>query len=71
MDDFKEQCRRGLKRSLEDRFKYGFFRSYKPILDDVPNRVFETMQEYREWADANLPRYLGYKLASRNESDES
>jgi len=62
MDDFREQCRRQMKRSLAHRFKYGFFRNYKPILDDVAYRSFETMQEYREWADENLPLYLGYKI---------
>lgn len=60
MDNFKEQCRRQLERSLEQRLKYGFFRQYKPVLDDAPQRVFETMKEYREWADKNLPLYLGY-----------
>lgn len=63
MEDFKEQCRRQLKRTLEQRLKYGFFRQYKPVLDDAPARTFETMKEYREWADENLPRYLGYKIA--------
>lgn len=69
MKDFKEQCRRQLERSLEQRIKYGFFRQYKPVLDDAPVRTFETMTEYREWADENLPRYLGYKIAEKN--DES
>jgi hypothetical protein len=69
MDDFKEQCRRQLTRSLEQRFKYGFFRQYKPVLDDAPVRVFETMKEYREWADKNLPEYLGFKIV--NKKDES
>jgi hypothetical protein len=62
MDDFRQQCRRQLKRSLDQRIKYGFFRNYKPIEDDVPVRVFEKMEDYRKWADENLPRYLGYKL---------
>jgi len=62
MDDFREQCRRQLARSMDDRIRYGFFKSYKPILDDVRVRSFETMAEYRKWADESLPRYLGYKL---------
>lgn len=61
MNDFREQCRRQLARSLDDRIKYGFFKHYKPILDDE-SRSFDTMAEYRKWADENLPRYLGYKL---------
>ncbi len=62
MDDFREQCRRQLKRSVDQRIKYGFFRNYKPIDDDEPVRIFERMEDYRKWADENLPRYLGYKL---------
>ncbi len=69
MEDFKEQCRRQLKRSLAQRLKYGFFRQYKPVLDDAPFRVFNTMAEYREWADKNLPEYLGYKIVSRDENE--
>ncbi len=65
MDDFKEQCRRQLKRTLAQRLKYGFFRNYKPVLDDAGTRSFKTMREYREWADQNLPRYLGYKIVER------
>lgn len=68
MNDFRGQCRRQLKRSLEDRIKYGFFRKYKPILDDVEYRSFDTMKEYREWADRVLPRYLGYKIAKKDGS---
>ena len=70
MDDFREQCRRQLERTVEQRLKYGFFRQYKPVLDDAPYRVFETMAEYRKWADENLPEYLGYKIVKKEE-DES
>jgi hypothetical protein len=69
MDDFKEQCRRQLERSLAQRLKYGFFRQHKPVLDDAPHRSFETMKEYREWADENLPRYLGFKLVEKKENE--
>ncbi len=67
MDDFKEQCRRQLERSLEQRFKYGFFRQYKPVLDDEPVRVFETMKAYRKWADQTLPEYLGFKIVDKKD----
>lgn len=70
MEEFREQCRRQLERSLDKRFKYGFFRNYKPVLDDSPSRSFATMREYREWADKHLPRYLGYKIVDNNQ-DES
>ncbi len=69
MKDFKEQCRRQLERSVEQRIKYGFFRQYKPILDDAPYRVFDTMKQYREWADENLPRYLGFKIVEPSENE--
>ncbi|MCA1589830.1 MAG: hypothetical protein LC734_05440, partial [Acidobacteria bacterium] len=55
----REQCRRQLARSVDERIKYGFFRHYKPVLDDARFRSFEKMEDYRKWADENLPRYLG------------
>lgn len=66
--EFREQCRRQLKRKLEDRIKYGFCRVYKPTLDDAPHRAFESMAEYRAWCDANLPVYLGFQQASNRDS---
>ncbi len=68
-EEFREQCRRQLERTVEQRLKYGFFRQYKPVLDDAPYRIFETMAEYRKWADENLPEYLGYKIVKKE--DES
>ena len=47
-------------RPLEQRLKYAFIRTYKPVLDDAPFRAFETMREYREWCQAHLPDWLGY-----------
>lgn len=64
MEKFRDQCRRQLRRSLEDRIKYGFCLVYKPVLDDAPYRAFATMAEYRAWCDAHLPEYLGYKIAT-------
>ena len=48
------------RRTLRERLDYGFIKTYKPVLDDSPYRSFETMAEYREWCEANLPRWLGY-----------
>ncbi len=70
MDDFREQCRRQLNRTVDQRIKYGFFRNYKPIEDDEPVRIFEKMSDYRKWADENLPRYLGYKLVEKKIDNE-
>ena len=67
MEDFKDQCRRQLRRSVDQRIKYGFFRQYKPVLDDSGSRAFKTMKEYREWADKNLPKYLGYQIVEKHD----
>ncbi len=63
IEEFQEACRRQMARPLESRIKYGFYRTYKPELDDAPWRSFDTMAEYRAWCEANLPEYLGYKKA--------
>jgi hypothetical protein len=63
LDQFSEQCRRQMGRPLALRLKYGFCRTYKPVLDDAPWRAFNTMVEYRAWCAANLPEYLGFKPA--------
>lgn len=47
-------------RPLEQRWKYAFIKTYKPVLDDEPYRSFETMEEYRQWCEENLPDWLGY-----------
>ena len=48
------------RRSLEIRFRYAFISTYKPVLDDEPYRSFESMAEYRDWCEQNLPDWLGY-----------
>ena len=63
LEEFREQSRRQMRRSLEDRIRYGFCRVYKPVLDDAPWRAFESMAEYRAWCEANLPEYLGFRRA--------
>ena len=53
---------------MKDRMLYGFVRTYKPVLDDAPYRVFDSMAEYRAWCEANLPKYLGYyRVSSRKQ----
>ena len=56
IEDFEAAARR----SLEDRLRYAFVHTYKPVLDDAPYRSFETMQEYRRWCEEQLPSWLGY-----------
>jgi hypothetical protein len=48
------------KRPLEQRFRYAFIKTYRPVLDDEPYRSFETMADYRKWCEENLPSWLGY-----------
>jgi hypothetical protein len=48
------------KRPLRTRLKYAFIKTYKPVLDDAKYRSFESMAEYREWCEKNLPDWLGY-----------
>jgi hypothetical protein len=47
VEQFREQCRRQMYRPLTLRLKYGFCRTYKPVLDDAPWRAFNTLAEYR------------------------
>lgn len=58
--DWLEEFEAAARRSLETRIKYSFIKTYKPVLDDAPYRTFETMEEYRNWCEENLPDWLGY-----------
>jgi len=48
------------RRPLETRFRYAFFRTRKPVMDDAPFRAFDTTADYRRWCEENLPDWLGY-----------
>jgi len=50
----------GLARTVEERIGLGFMPFKIPVIDEMPYRIFETMQEYREWCEKELPRFLGY-----------
>jgi hypothetical protein len=58
--DFQVQCERNIRRSVDERMRYGFNYVYKPVLDDAQWRSFNSMEEYRQWCRENLPKYLGY-----------
>ncbi len=58
--EWLEEFEAAARRPLETRFRYAFIRTYKPVLDDVPYRSFDTMAEYRQWCEDNLPDWLGY-----------
>lgn len=49
-----------MDRPVEARMEYGFYRTYKPGLDDADFRAFDTMADYRAWCEANVPAWLGY-----------
>ena len=53
-----------MDRPLELRLRYGFCRTYKPVLDDAAWRAFPTMEAYRQWCETDLPEYLGYRRRS-------
>ena len=50
----------GLSRTVDDRISLGFIPLKLPVVDDVAYRIFETIEEYRQWSEQNLPAYLGY-----------
>jgi hypothetical protein len=58
--EWLEEFEAAARRPLEQRMKYAFIRTYKPVLDDAPIRLFDTMEDYRRWCEANLPDWLGY-----------
>ena len=48
------------RRPLAVWWRYSFIRTYKPVLDDAEYRSFDTMEEYRQWCERELPDWLGY-----------
>ena len=51
------------RRTFEERLRYAFIHTYKPVLDDAPYRSFDTLADYRRWCEENLPAWLGYGRA--------
>jgi hypothetical protein len=58
--DWLAEFEAAARRPLEQRFRYAFIKTYKPVMDDAPYRVFDTMADYRKWCEENLPDWLGY-----------
>ncbi len=58
--DWLAEFEAAARRPLEQRMRYAFIKTYKPVLDDAPFRAFDTMEQYRQWCDTNLPDWLGY-----------
>jgi hypothetical protein len=57
---WREEFEAAARRSLAERMRYAFIRTYKPVLDDLPYRSFERMADYRRWCQTALPAWLGY-----------
>lgn len=55
-----EEFEAAARRPLSVRMRYAFIRTYKPVLDDAPFRAFDSMEDYRQWCEKNLPEWLGY-----------
>jgi len=49
-----------LARGLKSRLLFGFVRTYRPVLDDAPYRIFASMADYRERCEEHLPKFLAY-----------
>jgi len=60
VDEWRSEFDAAARRPLRTRFRYAFIYTYKPVLDDVEYRSFDTTAEYREWCARNLPEWLGY-----------
>jgi hypothetical protein len=58
--DWRAEFEAAARRPLEQRWRYAFIKTYKPVLDDARFRAFDTMEDYRIWCERNLPRWLGY-----------
>ena len=44
------------RRPLEERLRYAYVKTYKPVMDDTDFRSFDTMAKYRQWCNDNLPK---------------
>lgn len=58
---WREEFDAAARRPLEVRMRYAFVKTHKPVLDDAKVRVFDTMDDYRQWCERELPTWLGYR----------
>jgi len=59
-EEWLKEFEAAASRSLAMRVKYGFIKTYRPVLDDARFRSFESMEAYRQWCEENLPDWLGF-----------
>jgi hypothetical protein len=67
--EWLEEFEAAARRPLEERMRYAFIKTYRPVLDDAPYRLFETMEDYRRWCDENLPEWLGFSRPREKDGD--
>ena len=58
--EWEKEFESAARRPLEQRMRYAFIHTYKPVLDDARFRSFDSMEQYRQWCEENLPDWLGY-----------
>lgn len=58
--EWRAEFEAAARRPLAQRLRYAFIKTYKPVLDDAPYRTFNTMADYRQWCQRELPEWLGY-----------
>lgn len=58
--EWRAEFEAAARRPLEQRMRYAFIRTYKPVLDDARFRSFESLAQYRDWCERALPSWLGY-----------
>ena len=49
-----------LMRTVYERIALGFIPMKLPVFDEEYYRIFDTMEDYRQWANGNIPLWLGY-----------
>ena len=59
-EQWEFDCYDSLSRKIEERILLGFVLMKLPYFDEKPYRIFNTMKEYKEWLNKEIPRYLGY-----------
>ena len=59
-DTWEDEFKAAMQRPLANRIRYSFIKTYKPVLDDASYRSFESMADYRQWCENQLPLWLGY-----------
>jgi hypothetical protein len=58
---FRTLCREYMGLPIEERIRRGFRLNQRRVPGHRTNRAFDTMEEYRQWCEANLPAHLGFK----------